>query len=86
MGEEDPLTPYQQHIPAIRLALEEAPTDDVTVCLVPGRTQHSFSQVVLSVIEEWLLHRVSPVPGPVVMDRAGAGPPEVCLEAPAALD
>jgi len=80
MGEDDPLTPYQQHIPVIQLALEEAPTDDVTVCLVPGLTQHSFSQVVLSVIEEWLLHRVSPVAGTVVMDRAGAGPPEVCLE------
>ena len=86
MGEEDPLTPYQRHIPAIRRSLEEAPTDDVTVCLLPGRTHHSFSQVALDVIEEWLLHRVSPAAGPVVVDRTGAGPPEVCLEAPAALD
>ncbi len=80
MGEGDPLTPYQQHIPVIQLALEEAPTDDVTVCLVPGLTQHSFSQIVLGVIEEWLLHRVSTVPRPVIMERAGADPPEACLE------
>ena len=85
MGEGDPLTPYQQHIPGIRRSLEEAPTDDVTVCLLPGRTQHSFSQVTLDVIEEWLLNRVSPAAGPVVVARASAGPPEVCLEAPAAL-
>ena len=86
MGEGDPLTPYQQHIPPIRRSLAEAPTDDVTVCLLPGRTQHSFSQVALDVIEEWILNRVSPAARPVVMDRASAGPPEVCLEAPAALE
>ena len=86
MGEADPLVPYEQHIPAIRSSLKEAPTDDVTVCLLPGRAQHSFSQVALDVIEEWLLDRVSPADPTVVMDRANAGPPEVCLEAPAALE
>ena len=86
MGEGDPLNPFQQHIPVIRRSLEEAPTDDVTVCLLPGRTQHSFSQVAMDVIEEWLVKRVSSAGPPVVMDRANAGPPEVCLEAPAALE
>ena len=86
MGEADPLTPYQQHIPAIRRSLEDAPTDDVTVCLLPGRTQHSFSQVALDVIEEWLLNRMSLAAGPRGRDRANSGPPEVCLEAPAALE
>lgn len=86
MGEGDPLTPFQQHIPVIRHSLKEAPTGDVTVCLVPGRTQHSFSQVVLDVIEEWLLNRFSPADLSVVMDPANSGPPEACLEAPAALE
>jgi pimeloyl-ACP methyl ester carboxylesterase len=85
MGERDPLTPYQQHIPQIRRSLEEAPTDDVTVCLLPGRTQHSFSKVVQDVIEEWLVNHVSPAAGTVVVGRANAGPPEACLEAPAAI-
>jgi hypothetical protein len=85
MGEGDPLTPYQQHIPPIRRSLEEAPTGDVTVCLLPGRAQHSFSQVVLEVIEGWLVNHVS-ASGPVVLDRANGGLPEACLEAPAALE
>ena len=86
MGEGDPLIPYEQHIPPIRRSLEEAPADDVTVCLLPGRAQHSFSQVALDVMEEWLRHRFSSPAGPLVGGSAGAGPPEVCLEAPAALD
>ena len=85
MGEADPLTPYRRHIPLIQQSLEEAPTEDVTVCLVPGRAQHSFSQVVLDVIEEWLTDRFSSPAGPLVAAVGGGGSPDACLEAPPAL-
>ena len=86
IGEEDSLVPHEQHLPVIRRSLEEAPTDDVTVCLLPGRTQHSFSPDALGVIEDWLLHRILPADGLVVIDRAGADPPSACLEDPGTLD
>ena len=57
-GVEDPMHPYQEHLPAIRRSLEEAPTEDVTVCLLPGRTRHSFPPEVVGVIGEWMGDRI----------------------------
>jgi hypothetical protein len=53
-GIEDPFTPPERHLPALHRALDTAPTDDATVCLLPGRTRHTFSREALSVIEAWL--------------------------------
>jgi pimeloyl-ACP methyl ester carboxylesterase len=79
MGMEDPLVPYEAHIPAIERALAAAATPDAHVCLLAGRLQHSVSPLSLSVIERWLDERLTPA-GFAARPEAA---PDACLDAPA---
>lgn len=60
LGMDDPLLPYEAHLPAIALGLAEASTEDVTVCLLPGRVQHTLSPITSAILEDWLGERVVP--------------------------
>ena len=62
MGLEDPLMPWEDHLPAVQRALESAPSDDVTICLLPGRTRHSFPPPVVGAIGGWLARRIPSSP------------------------
>ena len=60
LGMDDPLLPYEAHLPAIERGLAEASTEDATVCVLPGRVQHTLSPLTLGVLEGWLQERVTP--------------------------
>ena len=77
MGVEDPMHPYEEHLRAIRSSLEEAPTEDATVCLLPGRTRHSFPPEVVGVIGEWLGDRIPLAEVPEA--DPGVRPMDACL-------
>ena len=79
-GDEDQLLPPEIQIPAVRSFLDNAPSKDATVCLLPERTQHAITQVALDVIETWITERVQRSGGPKTIDRAGSPPPAQCLE------
>ena len=78
MGTEDQFTPADLHLPAVQNSLESARTDDVTVCLLSGRTRHSFSADAIGVIAEWLVERIAGPKGAGVGALAGAR--EACVE------
>jgi dienelactone hydrolase len=78
MGTEDQLTPFDVHLPAIQRSLGAAPTEDATVCLIPGRIQHGFTPTSLSLIERWLAERRSPTG----FAAKPSGPPEACVDVP----
>ena len=69
--------PYEEHLRAIRSSLEEAPTEDATVCLLPGRTRHSFPPEVVGVIGEWLGDRIPLAELPEA--DPGVRPMDACL-------
>jgi len=75
-GLEDVFTPVEAHLPPIRRALEAAPSGDVTVCVLPGRTRHAFSPEALDVIGRWLAARAGRERG----GPAGREAPEACLD------
>ena len=60
LGMDDSLLPYEAHLPAIERGLAEASTEDVTVCVLPGRVQHTLSPLTLGVLEGWLVERATP--------------------------
>lgn len=60
LGMDDPLLPYEAHLPAVERGLAEASTADVTVCVLPGRVQHTLSPMTSAVVEGWLTERATP--------------------------
>ena len=62
LGMDDPLLPYRG--PTFRpssLVSREASTEDVTVCLLPGRVQHTLSPITSAILEDWARRACSPV-------------------------
>jgi len=83
IGNEDPNTPLLAYLEAVRRGLAGAPSTDATLCLVPGRTRHSFTAAGVDVIAAWLVERVGSGAGPGA--RPGPDPrdpPAGCLEDP----
>jgi len=78
MGDQDPITPYQEHLPAIAQRLAEAPTQDATACLVTGLVRHSITPPILAVLERWLGDRLT---ADGFVSHPGARPGG-CIEAP----
>ncbi len=72
IGADEANTPIDAYLDSIRRGLAAARTDDTTVCLVPGRTRHSFTPRSMDVLVEWLDRRSSP----------DASAPSGCLEDP----
>lgn len=58
IGVEDPNTPLDAYLPAVRRGLSEAGTPDATACLLPGRTRHTFTEAGVAAVAEWLGERV----------------------------
>lgn len=58
IGTEDPNTPILAYLEAIRRGLAAASSTDSTLCLLPGRTRHSFTEAGVAVIADWLVERV----------------------------
>ncbi len=54
IGNEDPGTPLLDWLGAVRRGLEDAPSPDATVCLLPGRTRHVFSSAGVEAMGAWL--------------------------------
>ena len=84
IGSEDANTPMEEYLASVRSGLEAGPTTDATVCLLPGRTRHAFTEEGVSAIAEWLSARVATraeLRAPS-MERVGSpGAPGGCLEA-----
>jgi hypothetical protein len=83
IGNEDPNTPLLAYLDAVRRGLAAAPSTDSALCLVPGRTRHSFTPAGVDVIAHWLVERV----GSGAVAGAGVAPSpgdllEGCLEDP----
>ena len=58
VGADEANTPVARYLRAVRRGLGAAPTDDATVCRVPGRTRHAFSRAALDAIAAWLPARL----------------------------
>ena len=58
IGAEDPNTPMNRYLDAVRRGLSTASTRDATVCLVPGRTRHTFTKEGVTAIADWLAERI----------------------------
>ena len=78
IGNEDPNTPILAYLEAIRRGLAEAPSTDSTLCLLPGRTRHSFTEAGVAVIADWLVERVGS--GTLVGVEAGTYPEKASLD------
>ena len=79
IGAEDPNTPMDAYLAAVRRGLSTASTRDATVCVIPGRTRHTFTEEGVTAIADWLAERiVSPVETSASRRGALAG----CLEDP----
>jgi dienelactone hydrolase len=57
MGAEDANTPVERYVEVMRDHLAEAPSDDVSVRLVDGRTRHTFTTSSVDIITRWLAER-----------------------------
>ena len=76
IGVDEANTPIDAYIGAVRRGFAAARTDDTTVCLVSGRTRHSFTPYSMSAMVEWLAPRVgkagdgvsSPAPSGCLVD------------------
>ena len=58
IGTEDPNTPMDEYLAAVRRGLSSASTGDATVCLMPGRTRHTFTEEGVTAIADWLAERI----------------------------
>jgi pimeloyl-ACP methyl ester carboxylesterase len=54
IGMEDPNTPFNAYLAALRRGLSAASVSDATVCLIQGRTRHSFTEPEVEAIVRWL--------------------------------
>lgn len=96
IGADDPNTSVEAYLATVERGLAAASTRDATVCLLPGRTRHAFTESGVRAITEWLAGRVGAAgregvssavgrAGVEAPDRAGgpaASPPAGCLEDP----
>ncbi len=84
IGTEDPNTPMDAYVAAIERGLSAAGTPDGVLCVLPGRTRHTFTDAAVTAVAAWLGERVDasgryggaragPVPGCVEPARPGAG-------------
>ncbi len=74
IGTEDPDTPVDAYLETVTRGLSAGGGGDGAVCLLEGRTRHSFTPEGVSAIAEWLAERVG-------TDRPpGASVPSGCLE------
>ena len=78
IGEEDPNTPMNAYLDAVRRGLSAASTRDATVCLIPGRTRHTFTEDGVAAIGDWMAERIVPVE----TDASRKDPLAGCLEDP----
>ena len=78
LGHEDPFRPLDLLVPPIERSLEDALTEDATLCVMTGRTRQSFTPVVVDVIVEWLAARMPPAGGEEELPDAPA--PEPCVK------
>jgi pimeloyl-ACP methyl ester carboxylesterase len=79
IGAEDPNTPMNAYLAAVRRGLSAASTRDATVCLIPGRTRHSFTEEGVTATADWLADRIV---SPVEASASRRGPLAGCLEDP----
>lgn len=70
IGMDDPNTPLEAYLAALRRGLAGAPTHDTTVCLLPGRTRHAFTDESLDAIGTWLAARMDGSADPIVEPEA----------------
>jgi len=54
IGADDPNTPMDAYLSAMRRGLAASRTRDGAVCRIPGRTRHTFSQHGVAAIAEWV--------------------------------
>ncbi len=81
IGSEDPNTPMDAYLEAVQRGLSSASSVDATVCLIEGRTRHTFTPQGVSVISGWLMARVGV---PTERRVSETGLPVGCLEDAAA--
>jgi len=77
IGADDANTPMDEYLGAVRRSLSASPTPDATVCRIPGRTRHVFTDAGVEGISDWLGTRLAS------SDEVGAGvsaPLAGCLE------
>ena len=79
IGAEDPNTPMHAYLAAVRRGLSTASTRDATVCLIPGRTRHAFTEEGVTAIADWLAERIV---YPVETSASRRGALAGCLEDP----
>ena len=58
IGNEDANTPLLDYLARVRRGLSTGAVQDASVCLVQGRTRHSFTRVEIEAIGTWLRSRV----------------------------
>jgi len=78
MGLEDQLVPYTRQLAPVTQALERAPAEDATACLIGGRIQHSFTPESLELIAGWLGERL----GRDGFAARPQPPPDPCIDPP----
>ena len=77
IGADDANTPMDEYLGAVRRALSASASPDATVCRIPGRTRHVFTDAGVTGVTDWLGARLGSS-GPV---GTGAGVPLAgCLE------
>jgi pimeloyl-ACP methyl ester carboxylesterase len=79
IGEEDPNTPMIEYLAAVRRGLSTARTTDATVCLIPGRTRHTFTEEGVTAIADWLAQRIVSA---AETNASNRGTLDGCLEDP----
>ena len=80
IGTEDPGTPMDAYLAAVRRGLSAAPAQDTTVCPIAGRTRHSFTDGAVAGIASWLGERMAAPDG--TSSPLQGGRPSWCLEDP----
>ncbi len=80
IGTEDPDTPMDAYLAAVRRGLSAAVAEDTTVCPIAGRTRHSFTDGAVAGIASWLGKRVTASDATSSPTRGGR--PSWCLEDP----
>jgi pimeloyl-ACP methyl ester carboxylesterase len=76
IGTDDPNIPMDRYLAAVRRGLSAASTADAAVCLIPGRTRHSFTEEGVAAIADWLAQRLV---APGETSPSGVGPPSGCV-------
>ena len=84
IGLDDADTRTDEYVGAMRGYLANAPSTEATVCVLPGRTRHTFSEAGIETIAGWLRARIgaAPIGGPTEprpdLNRPGRDPAASC--------